>query len=288
MPKQTFGIALDLRYLCTMNDFQFFLRALNMLVPVFTAFACIVLTGFSRRDSLNPEEKRLKGIFMAYLFLIFTVWFATFCYYFAPELFVYLNTACLAGFVLVPVFLYRLIRFLIRMEQTENFSFFHYIVPAALILLMLVWSFFVPAGYQLALVKSHKFALAGEYEAYSRFFTSKPFLRLIFVVVYYSFIGVELMRYYRRANRLNLPSRRPARWMIFLIALTVMIGFNSLFAIMPKKVAFANMWMASLTITGQFVLLTYHIIRHKYRYYTAYPAAMSRQKDTGSPKRRTY
>jgi len=46
MPKQTFGIALDLRYLCTMNDFQFFLRALNMLVPVFTAFCLYSLDGF--------------------------------------------------------------------------------------------------------------------------------------------------------------------------------------------------------------------------------------------------
>ncbi|GAB6011741.1 hypothetical protein [Viscerimonas tarda] len=217
-------------------DFQLYLAMLAMLIPVFTAGTCMILTAFARMNCLTRQEKTLKTILVLYLSMTFLTWFTIFCYYIFPCAFVVLNIPCLAGFILAPLFFYRVIRFLTRLEQAEQFSPWHYPVPALIGAAFLLWSLFVPFEAQVEIVASRKLVVAGEYEAYSRFFTTKPLLRMLFVFVYYGFIARLLVRYYRRTNDADIPVRKPARWMVYLIVLSLVSVFSSVIsALLPRN-----------------------------------------------------
>lgn len=277
MPKKLFFIK-KISLLCTkifitiMMDFQLYLNTLVMLVPVIAACACMTLTAFARHNCLTPKERTLKAILFLYLLMTFLSWFPTFCYLFFPEVFVFLNIPCLAGFVLAPVFFFRLIRFLTWTEQEESFSLLHYIAPALIGAVFLVWSLCVPFDVQLAIINSRELSIPGEYELYSRLFTSKPLLRLIFTLVYYSFIARLLVRYYRKATRSDsLVLMKPARWVIFLIVLSLIFAFSSFVSLLlPRKSVVSSVYTAitAFVVTGQYILLTFHIIRRKYLLYT--------------------
>lgn len=95
--------------------------------------------GFSMQDCVKLEEKKLKWIVLFYLLISGLGWFVTFSYEFYPVLFVWLNVACLFTYVSASIFFYRIIRFLTRLGVKENFSVLHYVLPAALVGVMLVW-----------------------------------------------------------------------------------------------------------------------------------------------------
>jgi AraC-like DNA-binding protein len=251
-----------------------YFATLAMLIPAFTAGTCMILTAFSRGNCLTRQEKTLKTILVLYLSMTFLTWFTIFCYYFFPKAFVVLNIPCLAGFILAPVFFYRIIRFLTRLEQEERFSPWHYLLPALIGATFLVWSLFVPFEAQVEIVTSRQLVVAGEQEAYSRFFTTKPLLRTLFVFVYYGFIACLLVRYYRRTNDANVPVRKPARWMVFLIVLSLVSVFSSVIStLLPRNEILASVWTAvtSFSMSGQFIALTFHIVRRRYLPYAVCP-----------------
>ncbi|GHV57627.1 hypothetical protein FACS1894182_06970 [Bacteroidia bacterium] len=226
-------------------DFRLYLTALVLLIPAFTAGTCMTLTVFSRRNCLTRQERTLKNTVILYLSMAFLSWFTIFCYVFFPELFVFLNIPCLAGFILAPVFFYRVIRSLTRLEQAERFSPWHYFVPVLLGAVFLVWSLLVPFDAQVEIVRSRQLSVTGEYEAYSRFFTTKPLLRMIFILVYYGFIARLLIRYYRRADDADVPVHKPARWIVFLIVLSVAFVASSLTsALLPRDSGITSVWTA--------------------------------------------
>ncbi|GAB6011803.1 AraC family transcriptional regulator [Viscerimonas tarda] len=257
-----------------MIDFRLYLAMLAMLIPVFTAGTCMILAAFSRMNCLTRQEKTLKTILVLYLSMTFLTWFTIFCYYIFPKAFVVLNIPCLAGFILAPLFFYRVIRFLTRLEQAEQFSPWHYLLPALIGATFLLWSLFVPFEAQVEIVASRKLVVAGEYEAYSRFFTTKPLLRMLFVFVYYGFIARLLVRYYRRTNDADVPVRKPARWMVYLIVLSLVSVFSSVIsALLPRNEILASVWTAvtAFCMSGQFIALTFHIVRRRYLPYAVHP-----------------
>ena len=268
-----------------MGIFQFFLGAITLLSPVFFAAACVILVWFSHRDCLRREEKSLKTVVIAFLFFAAFSWIATFCYSFFPEIFVILNVPCLIAFVLSVVFLYRIFRFLTRLGLPEDFPPVHYLVPAILVTVFLVWSLFVPFNVQVEIVKSRQLMLPGEYEAYSRLFTSKPFIRLFFQIFYLTFTCLLLVRYYRKADAEESYVRKPARWVIFLIVLFLITMLATLvMSLLPRGKTLFQIWIliAALGSSGLYVLLTYHIIRRKYLLYSLHPVTQRiRNKKTG-------
>ena len=255
-----------------MTIFQTYINAITLLVPVFSAAACVILTGFSRRDCLTPEERTLKSIIILYLSMTALGWFATFCYVFFPKVFVYLNVPCLIGYILTPIFFYRIIRFLMLPGRPEQFSPAHYLAPGLIVVLLFIWSLFVPFDVQLEIVKSKMLAIPGEYEIYSRFFTSKPLLRVVFITVYYFLICLLLVRYYRRANDPDSSVHKPAKWVIFLIVVSLALMLTSMsLLLLPRNKVFVLAWaVAAFGIVAQHVLLTYHIIRRRYLSYVVH------------------
>lgn len=77
---------------------------LMLLIPVYSAITCGVMTGLSYHDCLSREERNLKRLLMVYLLMSGFGWFTTFAYRFYPELFVWLNTACMFVFMVTSIF----------------------------------------------------------------------------------------------------------------------------------------------------------------------------------------
>lgn len=244
---------------------------ITVLIPVFSAITCGALVALSLRDCLSEEERKLKKIMLVYLSLSGVGWYMTFCYEFHPELFTCLNVPCLLSFVLPSIFFYRIIRYLTRLGKPERFSQLHYLLPGLLAAVLLLWSLFVPMDVQIQIVKGKALFLPEGYESYAHFFTSKPLLRVIFGLAYYLFTIAVLIQYYKKSNGKRSPVRRTAGWVIFLVGISIASLLSSLLpTFMPRATILHSLWtfLAASAMAFQHVLLSYHIIRRKYRLYT--------------------
>lgn len=243
---------------------------ITVLIPVFSALTCGTLVALSLRDCLTWEERRLKKIMLVYLTISATGWYMTFCYEFHPVLFSRLNIVCLLSFVLPSIFFYRILRYLTRLGEPERFSPLHYLLPGILAAAMLVWSLFVPMEVQIQIVKGKALVFPAGYEAFARFFTLKPLLRVIFGIIYYILTIVVLVRYYKKTNGKRTPVDKSSEWVIFLVGISIASLLSSLLpTFMPRATLLHSFWTlaAACAMAFQHVLLSYHIIRRKYRLY---------------------
>lgn len=243
---------------------------ITVLIPVFSAFTCGALVALSLRDCLTQEERRLKKIMLVYLSLSALGWYMAFCYEFHPVLFTWLNALCLLSFVLPSIFFYRIVRYLTRLGEAERFSSLHYLLPALLAGILFVWSLFVPMEVQIEIVEGKALVFPAGYEAFTRFFILKPLLRVIFGMVYYLFTIAVLVRFYRRTNGKSAPVRQTAGWVVFLVGISIASLLSSLLpTFMPRATILHSFWtiLAAGAMAFQHVLLSYHIIRRKYRLY---------------------
>lgn len=221
-------------------------------------------------DCVKREEKNLKTVVLFYLFISGLGWFVTFSYEFYPVLFVWLNVACLFTFVSASIFFYRIVRFLTRLGLEENFSVLHYVLPAALVVVMLVWSMQVPFDVQLEIVTGKARVIPEGYRAYTLFFTSKPLLRVVFGLVYYILAIRVLVKYYKRASGKRVIVRQPTPWMLFLVGISIASLFSSVLpTLMPREEILHSVWtlIVALSIAVQHLLLSYHIICRDYSPY---------------------
>ena len=247
-----------------------YFNGITLLTPFWSAAACVVLIWFSVGDSLTVAEKSVKKAAMAYLSMTGVAWLTLFFYAFSPDVFVIFNVPCLISFVVVPVLFYRLIYELTGASGRKRFSPWHYIAPGALTIALLVWSFFVPFDIQLQIVEGKGKVFPAGYEAYSRFFTSKPMLRFIFTVIYYTLTGWLLVRYYRKATDRESLVSKPARWVVFLIIVSLCLVVTSMVAtLLPRERMEPSVWtiVAAISIITQHLLITYHIILREYLLY---------------------
>lgn len=243
--------------------------AMAVLIPAFSSAACGILMAFALQDSQTWEEKKLKKVVLAYFATEGIAWCITFFYPFCPKVFVWLNVPCLLSYALISILFYRVIRFLTRLGQPENFPSVHYLLPGLLAVVMLVWSLFVPFDTQVEIVKGKALVFPQGYEAYARFFTFKLPLRLLFGVVYYIFTIVLLVKYYKKADK-QASIHKPAKWVLFLIGISLASLISSLLpAFKPRGEILYSLWTLLLTsnIAVMQILLGYHIIRRKYLLY---------------------
>lgn len=250
-----------------MNSLDAYTTALTSLIPFISALGCGLLVGFSLSDCVKREEKKLKKVILFYLFISGLGWFVTFSYEFFPALFVWLNVACLFTFVSASIFFYRIVRFLTRLGLEENFSVLHYVLPVALVVVMLVWSMQVPFDVQLEIVTSKARVIPEGYRAFTLFFTSKPLLRVAFGLVYYILAIRVLMKYYKRASGNRVIVRQPMSWLLFLVGISIASLFSSVLpTLMPRGEILHSVWtlIVALSIAAQHLLLSYHIICRDY------------------------
>lgn len=245
-----------------------YIAALIPLIPFFSAIASGILVTFSLQDCLKREERKLKRIVLFYFSISGIGWFITICYAFSPVLFTWLNIVCLLSFILPAIFFFRIIRFLTRLGQPENFSMLHYILPGILVIVTLIWSFFVPFDVQLEIVKRKAEIVPAGYESFARFYTLKPLFRVIFGLTYYLLAIWVLTVYYKRATGRKVLVRKPAKWIVFLVIISLASLFSSILpTFLMKRIEFySSIWtlIVALSIAMQHVLLAYHIMRRDY------------------------
>lgn len=257
-----------------MNLFPEYIRLLYFTLPVFTGVGCIVLILFSFGDSMTRTEVEVKRTAVLYLCCGAFAWLVTFLYAYFPEIFLPLNILTYLAFLYTQILFYRLFHILTRLDEQDRFSRWHYLLPALISAALLIWSLFVPYDIQLEIVRGRGTVIPEGYEAYSRFFLSKPPVRFLFSIVYITLTFVRLYRYFRRINNRPNLVRRPAGWVIFLAAMTLTsILSSAIGTFIPRTIAFSSgfPFVASLAIFFQHILLTYHIIRRQYMLYITFP-----------------
>ncbi len=249
---------------------QLYIQYAVMLLPFFSAMSCLLLTLFSWPDSITRKDRRLKLAVMGYFAATAGVWSLMFTYVHFPLAFIPLNVVLLAAYVLVPILLYRIIVLFTRKVIPRRQGWWHYAAPALLCGVMLVWWLATPPEVTRAIVVSKAGAVPAGYGAYYLFFTSKPFWRFLFGIVYFGLTVRVLYRYYNNATQSDSLVRRPAPWVIFLlILLGIMLVAGVVTAAIPRAMIRQSLWTAvtALAVVGQHVLLIYHIICRKYLLY---------------------
>jgi AraC-like DNA-binding protein len=105
-----------------------------------------------------------------------------------------------------------------------------------------------------------------------------------FLIFYIVSACMLLAGYFRRINGADSLARKPARWVVFLIALLLISTFSSVVAsFSPRNRLFSQLWtlIASTGASGMYVLLTYHVIRRKYLLYTIRKAIKTENRKSG-------
>ena len=254
-------------------NFQLYLKVLGIFSAAVVAGCCVIITVFSIHTCWTREEKILKQVLILYLSLALFLWITIFCYVFFPETYVYLNLVSFTGFILMPILFYRIISRLLRLEYGERFSMLHFIVPLLIGLVFMIWSLFVPFEVQLDLVMGKTTNIFREYAAYSRLYTSLPFVNWIFGVVYGMFILHKLLRYYRHANSMDNAVHHLNYWTACVIVLSF-IGMIASFmwVVTPRdSILYApSTRVAVYTKSAAYIVLTCSIVCLRYRSYIVY------------------
>ena len=157
---------------------------------------------------------------------------------------------------------------------------------------MLVWSCFVPFDVRLEIVRGKAEVIPAGYEWYTRFFTLKPLLRVVFGLLYYILTLALLVSYYKRARGKDTLVRGPACWVIFLVGVSIASLLSSVLpTFMPRSRFYHSIWTAAVScgIALQHVLLSYHVIRREYCLYVLRresPPSSSGETDAGDVRLR--
>jgi len=128
----------------------------------------------------------------------------------------------------------------------------------------------VPFDVQLAMVRGMKTYIPDGYEAYARFFFTKPEMRFVYGLIYITLTLVRLKKYYTVINQTSDTVRKPKKWVWFLIVLMLTSLINSIFAsLFPREVAYKSFIaiFTSGTILCQHIVLTYYTIRRQFLLY---------------------
>lgn len=271
-----------------MVNMSAYFQAVLTLLPFFSSLACVTLVLASWRDSQSVAERRLKNISALYLALPLIVWICTFLYGYYPPSFVWLNVPYLLAFISLPVFFYRLVRYLVSMGEgeKERFCYLHYLAPCLLGGVLLVWSFFIPVEIQLEIITGKGEVFPAGYREYALFFLSKPLLRTIFAAIYNALTIFIMYRYYKRLRLSGNKEIKPAAWIIFLVAISLILLFNALVSyLVPRSRLYTSFWVAisALFIISQQILLTWHIIRRKYLLYVDIPKPVEVKQPSEEP-----
>ena len=251
-----------------------YIQLIYPFVTVVSAVTCGLLAILSFGDSLSRTETRLKHVAAWYLITAAVSWYSIFSYAHFPKTFVYINSLCYLGFLLVQVLFYHFLHILTQTEGGKRFPWQHYILPFAISGTLFCWSLDIPFEVQLEIVKGRGAYIPAGYEAYAKFFLSKPPARLLFGIFYVTLTVIRLRRYYRKINLSSEAVRKPKRWVLFLVALALSSILCSLIGSFISRSSVLKsplMITAALIITGQHIVIAYYIIRRQFLPYAVEP-----------------
>ncbi|WP_291530657.1 hypothetical protein [Bacteroides sp. UBA939] len=235
-------------------------------LPVVTSLICAMIVTIYGREERNLPHALIRTLVAAFLVSTF-LWGCIVLYLQWPILFVVLQTAFYYALLILHVLLYRVTYSLTGTGGKECFSNMHYIVPAIIPAVLLIWSFYVPLDAQLYIVTSRGQAMAG-YEAYTALFTSKPIGLLLWNITYNLLSFRRIMAYRHVIGNYSADEgRSPVRWIKQMILVLLSIIMYPLIAMgMGRTVLFGSLWMIlpSILIVAELIILCYNIVSENY------------------------
>lgn len=174
-------------------DTQEVFNIVQFTMPMYTALICgLLLSRMYYKDESPLGRKNIKWAICAYALSVFS-WFSITLDIVFPTAFTILNPFVLSLFMVTHMIYYRFVFEITRIYNDEKFPVVHYLIPALGFILMIAWSFFVPLGVHVG-----SYGVWPEnYKFYSMFFTSKPLLFFIYVIVY-AFFGLRRTMHFRK------------------------------------------------------------------------------------------
>lgn len=249
-------------------------RIIGLLILVVSSLFWGAVMFLALGDSTTRLEKQVKKVLFYFFAATAFGWITILIYLFYPSAFVWLNSLAYFSYLAIPVLFCHFV-YILTEPFGKRFSLWHYALPVLIACALLFWSFFIPFEIQLKLVTGRG-AIVGDYPVYSRFFLSKPPVRLLFGAVYTTLSLVRLIYYYRKVNK-NLSLRRPAPWIIALMAFSVMLLVLS--AVVNTGSARGRMLSETLNLisytltTGLHVVIGYNVLRRNFLLYMPLPEA---------------
>jgi hypothetical protein len=240
------------------------------IAPACSALSCAVLLLLSYGHNYTHTEVRIKKIAIFYLCASFFSWTATSAYLFFPEAFVPIQSLLYLSLLYAQVLFYRLFHLLTGTNNRKRFSPLHYLIPAVICAVLVIWSFFVPYEVQLDIVTGRGKVIPQGYGAYSLFFMSKLPVRLLYCVFYTTLTFWRLAKYYKRINASSSLVRKPAGWIFLLVLLAVTSAVVSTVAgLMRSAGLYLSLFgsIASVALFAQHIVLTFTVIRRSYILY---------------------
>lgn len=220
-------------------------------------------------DSATRLEKRAKKVLFYYFAATAFGWITILIYLFYPPAFVWLNSLAYFSYLAIPVLFCHFV-YILTEPFGKRFSCWHYALPTLIACALLFWSFFLPFEIQLKLTAGRG-VIVEDYPAYSRFFLSKPPVRLLFGVVYTTLSLVRLIFYYRQVGKKNLSPRKPAPWIITLMAFSVMLLVLSVVVNTGSardKMLHNTLNLVSYVLTaGLHLVIGYNVLRRNFLLY---------------------
>lgn len=242
------------------------LKIINIVAPIFSASTAFIILGLTMllgmRQALQFKKKALL-----YLACAIFNWVAVYLFFFYTEMMVYVNWLSYFTFLMAQVFLYGFIFEITRIDYSEKFSRFHYLLPVLFSLTLLLLSLTTPYSEQLFILKNQEAYRGGSY-AFFAFSNSKLKVRLIFSLVYTIMAFVRLRRYrifikdYSSNNQKS--SLHWVKALLFCSVALIPIPLLALFFSRESQISSFAVTLQVLALTTQYAFLCYYLPKNQY------------------------
>ncbi len=257
-----------------MNNLLDYLHLSEYVAPAVSALSCAILLLLSYRNSDTRTEVKIKAATLIFMCSSFVSWTTLEIYLSFPELFVWIHSLLYLSLLWAQVSFYRIFHILTGDDKKERFSPWHWIVPAIICVTLAVWSLAVPYHIQLEITLGRTRTIPQGYEAYAMFFVSKVPVRILYTAFYLTLTFVRLAAYRKNVGSPSSLVRKPSRWIVLLLALTTATFLvTGVMAVIRVTGVFTSMLtlIASITMMGQHIVLTFLVIQRSYMLYITVP-----------------
>ena len=236
-----------------------------ILAPAITSFAALLILTLDTMRG-GSGEWRLRSRVFLYFTSTLVSWISLLLYFHLPELFVRINWLSYLAFMLIQVYFYGFIFKVTRIDASERFSWWHYLLPGLITLGLLVLQLVTPEAEQLRVVMGR-----GEYGGSERLFyfysNSKMAVRLAFTVVYTMLAFGRLARYRRFVAAHASGHPNLLRWVLGFLILSVLLFVIPSLTLIYSRNAVLNsvvMGIHVVVLLVQYCYLCYYVLTGHY------------------------
>lgn len=238
-----------------------FLASANMLIPFAVGFVSLLFLLFDFASRQSFRERTFVVLFL-YFVCVLLNWGGMMVYFYAPEVFVWMNSFCMLSFVLAQILFYDFVFHLTRLDTRASFSGYHYLLPLLLFGFFLILSLITPYEDQMQSLFHHEEGFSNA-SFFARVSNSKMLIRLLFSFVY---VGLSLKRLISYSNEVPHYSsnyeKSSLRWVRIYLLLSILFIPIPVIALLLRReeaVSSGFLFVQVLGLVFQYAYVTYHV-----------------------------